>query len=215
MILHGYWRSSATYRVRIALALKGLACEYRPVNIATDRSAQFAADYRSLNPEARVPTLEAEGAILTQSWAILEWLEERYPAPPLLPETPAARARVRALAQLIVADIQPLQNLGVTEYLKQPLGADPQAVSGWLRHWISRGMAAFEAQLARDAATGRFCHGDTPTLADVCLVPQCYSARRFGVDPATYPCISRIEAACQTLPAFAAAAPELQPDATR
>jgi maleylacetoacetate isomerase len=215
MILHGYWRSSATYRVRIALALKGLACEYRPVNIATDRSAQFAADYRSLNPEARVPTLEAEGAILTQSWAILEWLEERYPAPPLLPETPAARARVRALAQLIVADIQPLQNLGVTEYLKQPLGADPQAVSGWLRHWISRGMAAFEAQLARDAATGRFCHGDTPTLADVCLVPQCYSARRVGVDPAAYPSISRIEAACQTLPAFAAAAPELQPDATR
>ncbi len=215
MILHGYWRSSATYRVRIALALKGLACEYRPVNIATDRSAQFAADYRSLNPEARVPTLEAEGAILTQSWAILEWLEERYPAPPLLPETPAARARVRSLAQLIVADIQPLQNLGVTEYLKQPLGADPQAVSGWLRHWISRGMAAFEAQLARDAATGRFCHGDTPTLADVCLVPQCYSARRFGVDPAAYPSISRIEAACQTLPAFAAAAPERQPDATR
>ncbi|MFM7066658.1 MAG: maleylacetoacetate isomerase [Gammaproteobacteria bacterium] len=215
MILHGFWRSSATYRVRIALALKGLACEYRPVNIGVDHAAQFSTPYQALNPESRVPTLEVDGLVLTQSWAILEWLEERHPIPPLLPGSPDERARVRGLAQLVVADIQPLQNLGVTEYLKQPLGASPEAVAAWLQHWIARGLAAFEARLARDAGTGRFCHGETPTLADVCLVPQCYSARRFGVDPAAYPQIARIEANCQALPAFAAAVPERQPDAIR
>jgi len=213
MILHGFWRSSATYRVRIALGLKGLAADYRPVNITAGGQQQFSVDYLRLNPEGRVPALEVEGQVLTQSWAILEWLEEAYPQPALLPADAFGRARVRALAQLVVADIQPLQNLGPTNYLGSQLGATPEQVAAWLKHWIGRGMQAFEAQLASDAAIGHFCHGDTPTLADTCLVPQCYSARRFGVGIEQFPNIARIEAACQALPAFAAAVPERQPDA--
>lgn len=213
MILHGFWRSSATYRVRIALALKGLAADYRPVNITAGGQQQFSADYLRLNPEGRVPALEVDGQVLTQSWAILEWLEEAYPQPALLPADAFGRARVRSLAQLVVADIQPLQNLGPTNYLSAELGARPDQVAAWLKHWINRGMAAFEAQLARDAATGQFCHGDSPTLADACLVPQCYAARRYGVGVEQFPNIARIEAACQALPAFAAAVPERQPDA--
>ena len=213
MILHGFWRSSATYRVRIALGLKGVAADYRPVNITAGGQQQFSADYLRLNPEGRVPALEVDGQVLTQSWAILEWLEEAYPQPALLPADTFGRARVRALAQLVVADIQPLQNLGPTNYLAGELGANPDQVAAWLKHWIGRGMAAFEAQLARDAATGQFCHGASPTLADACLVPQCYAARRYGVDVAQFPHIARIEAACQELPAFAAAVPERQPDA--
>jgi maleylacetoacetate isomerase len=213
MILHGFWRSSATYRVRIALGLKGLAADYHPVNITSGSQQQFSADYLRLNPEGRVPALEVDGQVLTQSWAILEWLEEAYRQPALLPADAFGRARVRALAQLVVADIQPLQNLGPTNYLASELGANPDQVAAWLKHWIGRGMAAFEAQLARDTATGQFCHGASPTLADACLVPQCYAARRYGVDVAQFPHIARIEAACQALPAFAAAVPERQPDA--
>lgn len=213
MILHGFWRSSATYRVRIALGLKGLTADYRPVNITAGGQQQFSPDYLRLNPEGRVPALEVAGQVLTQSWAILEWLEETYPQPALLPADTFGRARVRALAQLVVADIQPLQNLGPTNYLASQLGATPEQVAAWLQYWIGRGLAAFEAQLARDAATRQFCHGDTPTLADACLVPQCYAARRFGVDVAEYPTIARIAAACEALPAFAAALPERQPDA--
>lgn len=213
MILHGFWRSSATYRVRIALGLKGLAADYHPVNITSGSQQQFSADYLRLNPEGRVPALEVDGQVLTQSWAILEWLEDSHPQPPLLPADAFGRARVRALAQLVVADIQPLQNLGPTNYLSDPLGATPEQVATWLKHWIGRGMQAFEAQLARDAATGQFCHGSAPTLADACLVPQCYAARRYGVAVEQFPNIARIEAACQALPAFAAAIPERQPDA--
>ena len=213
MILHGFWRSSATYRVRIALGLKGLAADYRPVNITAGGQQQFSADYLRLNPEGRVPALEVDGQVLTQSWAILEWLEETHPQLALLPADAFGRARVRALAQLVVADIQPLQNLGPTNYLAGELGATPDQVAAWLKHWITRGLTAFEAQLARDVATGQFCHGAVPTLADACLVPQCYAARRYGVDIAQFPLIARIEAACQALPAFQAAAPERQPDA--
>ena len=213
MILHGFWRSSATYRVRIALGLKGVAADYRPVNITAGGQQQFSADYLRLNPEGRVPALEVDGQVLTQSWAILEWLEETYPQPALLPADAFGRARVRALAQLVVADIQPLQNLGPTHYLSAELGATPDQVAVWLKHWINRGLSAFEAQLARDAATGQFCHGASPTLADACLVPQCYAARRYGVDVVQFPNITRIEAACQALPAFQAAVPERQPDA--
>jgi maleylacetoacetate isomerase/maleylpyruvate isomerase len=213
MILHGFWRSSATYRVRIALGLKGLAADYRPVNITAGGQQQFSTDYLRLNPEGRVPALEVDGQVLTQSWAILEWLEETHPQPALLPADAFGRARVRALAQLVVADIQPLQNLGPTNYLGSHLGATPEQVAAWLQHWIGRGMQACEAQLARDTATGQFCHGNLPTLADACLVPQCYSARRFGVSIEQFPNIARIEAACQALPAFAAAVPERQPDA--
>ena len=213
MILHGFWRSSATYRVRIALGLKGVAADYRPVNITAGGQQQFSADYLRLNPEGRVPALEVDGQVLTQSWAILEWLEETYPQPALLPADAFGRARVRALAQLVVADIQPLQNLGPTHYLSAELGATPDQVAVWLKHWINRGLSAFEAQLARDAATGQFCHGASPTLADACLVPQCYAARRYGVDVVQFPNITRIEAACQALPAFQTAVPERQPDA--
>ena len=213
MILHGFWRSSATYRVRIALGLKGVAADYRPVNITAGGQQQFSADYLRLNPEGRVPALEVDGQVLTQSWAILEWLEETYPQPALLPADAFGRARVRALAQLVVADIQPLQNLGPTHYLSAELGATPDQVAVWLKHWINRGLSAFEAQLARDAATGQFCHGASPTLADACLVPQCYAARRYGVDVVQFPNITRVEAACQALPAFQAAVPERQPDA--
>jgi maleylacetoacetate isomerase len=213
MILHGFWRSSATYRVRIALGLKGVAADYRPVNITAGGQQQFSADYLRLNPEGRVPALEVDGQVLTQSWAILEWLEETHPQPALLPADAFGRARVRALAQLVVADIQPLQNLGPTNYLSAELGATPDQVAVWLKHWINRGLSAFEAQLARDAATGQFCHGASPTLADACLVPQCYAARRYGVDVVQFPNITRIEAACQALPAFQAAVPERQPDA--
>lgn len=213
MKLYGYWRSSASYRVRIALHLKGIAFEYVPVHLLRDGGEQYSSAYRALNPESRVPSLEVDGHVLTQSMAILEWLEERYPTPSLLPADAFGRARVRGLAQLIVADIQPLQNTGVVRYLRDTLHCDEPAAAGWLAHWIGRGMAALEERLARDGATGRFCHGDAPTLADACLVPQCTAARRFGVDPAQFPRICAIEAACIALPAFQAAAPDRQPDA--
>ena len=215
--LYSYWRSSASYRVRIALELKALRYEYRPVHLLKDGGAQYAADYRQLNPEARVPTLVCEQGTLTQSTAIMEWLEERYPTPALLPRAPLARARVRAIAQLLVADIQPLQNVSVTRYLRERLKLDEEAVREWLRSWIGRGLDALEALLAQGAAGSEsgddFCVGDTPTLADACLVPQCYSSRRFGVDTQRYARISRIERHCNTLGAFARAAPERQPDA--
>ena len=211
--LYGFWRSSATYRVRIALGLKGLAFEYVPINLARDGGEQFSEAFRAVNPQSRVPALEAGGQVLLQSMAILEWLEETYPSPPLLPADPGGRARVRSLAQLIAADIQPLQNLAVTKYLREVLHADDAATGTWLVEWIGRGMSALEARLSAEPGTGRFCHGDAPTHADLCLVPQCHAARRFGVDPARYPTISRIEAACLELEAFRVAAPERQPDA--
>jgi maleylacetoacetate isomerase len=212
--LHGYWRSSAAYRVRLALAWKGLPYDYLPVNLARDGGEQFAADYVRLNPQSRVPTLEVDGAVLTQSMAILEWLEEEFPAAPrLLPDAPLARARVRSLAQLVVADIQPLQNTAVTRYLRERQQWPDEAVAAWLREWIGRGLRALEQRLAGEPATGRFCHGDAPTLADVCLVPQCYASRRFGVDVAAFPRIAAIEAACAELEPFRRALPELQPDA--
>jgi len=215
--LYGYWRSSASFRVRIALELKALRYEYRPVHLLNDGGGQYAAGYRQLNPEARVPTLVCAEGALTQSMAIMEWLEEQYPTPALLPRAPLARARVRAIAQLLVADIQPLQNVSVTRYLRERLKLDEGAVREWLRSWIGRGLEALEAQLAHatadGAASGDFCVGDTPTLADVCLVAQCYSSRRFGVDTERYARITRIERRCNALAAFVRAAPERQPDA--
>lgn len=212
MRLHSYCRSSASYRVRIALGLKSLPYEYVAVNLLQEGGEQNSAGYRRLNPNARVPTLEVDGAALTQSLAIIEYLDEAHPAPPLLPVAPIERARVRALAQLIAADIQPLQNTSVTGYLAATHGLKAPEITQWYRHWIGRGLAALEAMLAVDDATGRYCHGDAPTLADVCLVPQVYAARRFGVEIEACPTVLRIEAACQALPAFAAAAPERQPD---
>ena len=214
LTLYSYWRSSASYRVRIALKLKGCAYTYQPVHLVRDGGVQYSDSYRELNPESRVPTLVSGALPLTQSMAILEWLEESYPAPALLPKDLAGRARVRGLAQLFVADVQPLQNIGALKYLKNALHVDPEGVRQWLQHWIGRGMAAFEAHLAA-APAGRYCHGDQLTLADVCLVPQCYAARRNGLDINAYPNIARIEAHLQQLPAFIDAAPDNQPDAER
>ena len=211
--LYSYWRSSASHRVRIALQLKGLAYEYLPVHLAHAGGEQFSAAYRALNPQSRVPALETPDGVLTQSMAIMEWLEETYPEPALMPRTAGARARVRAMAQLLVADVQPLQNLSVTRYLHERLHQDEAAINTWRREWIGRGLAALEDLLAREPEHGDFCVGSHPTLADACLVPQCASARRFGVDLAAWPRIAGIEKACNAIAAFQRAAPEQQSDA--
>ena len=213
--LYNYWRSSASHRVRIALQLKGLSYEYVPVHLGAGEGEQFSAAYRALNPQSRVPSLESADGILTQSMAILEWLEETHPEPALLPRSARERARVRAMAQLLVADIQPLQNQSVTRYLQSTLRIDEAGLKAWLRHWIGRGLGALEAMLGQEAATGDFCLGAQPTFADVCLVPQCASARRFGVELGEYPRIARIDHNCSALSAFQRAAPAEQPDAPR
>jgi maleylacetoacetate isomerase len=213
LLLYSYWRSSASYRVRIALELKGLCYEYAPVDFLANGGLQYGADYRCVNPQARVPTLVCEKEVLTQSMAIMEWLEERYPDPALLPNDPGQRARVRAIAQLLVADIQPLQNVSVTRYLREQLKLSEQGVREWLRAWIGRGFGALEELLGQAPQSGDYCMGGAPTLADACLIPQCYSSRRFGVEPELYPRIARIERHCRTLAAFQKAAPEQQPDA--
>ncbi|PWS34773.1 maleylacetoacetate isomerase [Falsiroseomonas bella] len=211
MILHGYFRSSAAWRVRIALGLKGLTA--RQVSRHLRKGEQAAPDHLALNPQGLVPTLEVAGqGALTQSLAVLEWLDETQPGPRLLPADAWGRARVRALAQIIACDIHPIQNLRVLQYLKREMGQEQPAIDAWARHWIATGLAAFEARLAEPAA-GRFCHGDVPGMADLCLVPQLGNARRFGCDLSPYPRILAVEAACRALPAFMAAAPEAQPDA--
>ena len=212
MKLYSYFRSSAAYRVRIALNLKGIAYEYLPINLR--QGEQRAAPFRSINVQQLVPALADERGTFTQSLAIIEYLEERYPEPPLLPGPPEARARVRGIALAIACDIHPLDNLRVLQYLTHTLEVGEEAKNIWYRHWIDLGLAALETQLAGDAATGPFCHGATPTLADVCLVPQLANARRLPLPLDAYPTLLRIEAACAALPAFAAAAPDRQPDAT-
>jgi maleylpyruvate isomerase len=211
--LYGYWRSSAAYRVRIALELKGLAYQTRPVHLTLAGGEQHAAPFQALNPQGLVPVLVDGEEVLSQSLAIIEYLEETHPAPPLLPGTPAARARVRALAQVVACDLHPLNNLRVLRYLGENLGASADAQTVWYRHWLQAGLAALERRLGTEPGTGEFCHGAAPTLADLCLVPQLYNARRHALDLAPFPTLTRIEAACQALPAFAAAAPERQPDA--
>jgi maleylpyruvate isomerase len=211
MKLYSYFRSSAAYRVRIALNLKGLAYEYVPVHLR--KGEQRAEPYRAVNAQQLVPALADDRGTFTQSLAIIEYLEERYPEPPLLPAAPEARARVRAIALAIACEIHPLDNTRVLQYLTRTLGVGEEAKNGWYRHWIDLGLSALEAQLAGDPATGKFCHGAAPTLADVCLVPQLANARRFPMPVDGYPTLVRIEAACNALPAFAAAAPALQPDA--
>ncbi|MFN7136820.1 MAG: maleylacetoacetate isomerase [Thermomonas sp.] len=211
--LYSYWRSSAAYRVRIGLNLKGLAYDTVPVHLVLDGGQQHSAAYRDLNPQALVPTLCHGQRRLTQSLAILEYLDEVWPEPALLPATARERQRVRALALLVACDIHPLNNLRVLQYFEREWGVPQPERDGWVRHWIEDGFRAVEALLADHPSTGDFCEGETPTLADCCLVPQVYNARRFGVDLAAYPTIRRIEAACLALPAFIAARPEHQPDA--
>jgi maleylacetoacetate isomerase len=212
MKLYDYFRSSAAYRVRIALNLKGVAPERASVHLR--RGAQRAEDYLTMNPQGLVPALVTDsGDVLTQSLAIIEWLEESYPQPPLLPRDAPGRARVRALSLAIACDIHPLNNLRVLNYLTGTLGATDAQKDGWYRYWCDVGLEALETQLAREASTGPFCHGDTPTMADICLVPQLANARRVDLDLSPYPTLLSIETACTALPAFAAAAPHRQPDA--
>jgi maleylacetoacetate isomerase len=212
MKLYDYFRSSAAYRVRIALNLKALAPERAFVHLR--RGAQRGDDYLAVNPQGLVPALVTDtGDVLTQSLAIIEWLDETHPKPPLLPADPGGRARVRGLALAIACDIHPLNNLRVLNYLVGTLGATEAQKDGWYRYWCDVGLEALETRLAREAATGAYCHGGAPGLADICLVPQLANARRVRLDLSPYPTLLRIEAACAALPAFADAAPARQPDA--
>jgi maleylacetoacetate isomerase len=214
--LHTYFRSSAAYRVRIALNLKGLAYESIPVHLLKNGGEQLQESYRAINPAGLVPSLQDGGHILTQSLAILEYLDEAYPEVPLLPRDPFARARVRALAQTIACEIHPLNNLRVLKYLTGTLQLTEVAKTQWYRHWTEQGLRTLEAHLTRnsgEAETGAFCHGDTPTMADCCLVPQVFNAQRFQVDMSAYPTVMAIHARCSALKAFAAAHPSQQQDA--
>jgi maleylacetoacetate isomerase len=212
-LLYGYWRSSAAYRVRIALNLKAIDYEQVPVHLVRDGGEQHQPSYRELNPQRLVPILVVGDTVITQSLAILEYLEETGPPPALLPADAAGRARVRSLAQIIACDVHPLQNLRVLNYLTGELGADDGQRIAWARHWVCEGLRALEERLARSSATGTFCHGESPGLADACLVPQLYNAVRFGCELDAFPTVRRIDEACRELRAFAAAAPETQPDA--
>ncbi len=212
MKLIGYFRSSAAYRVRIALQLKGIAVEHASRHLR--KGEQRAPDYAALNPQMLVPALVLDsGDVLTQSLAILEFLEETHPQPPLLPRDPVDRARVRALALIPTADIHPIQNLRVMNYLREKFGQTEESAFAWSRHWIQTGFDAYEATVAKDPKTGTFSHGDAPTMADLCLIPQVFNAARFKVDMKRYPTIQRIYDACMRLPAFDAAQPGKQPDA--
>ena len=213
MKLYDYFRSSAAYRVRIGLNLKGLAYESIPVHLTRDGGEQLKSDYRAVHPGALVPALQDGDAIITQSLAILEYLDEAHPMVPLMPRDALGRARVRALALTVACDIHPLNNLRVLRYLVKQGGLTEDAKNAWYVHWVQEGFAALEVLLSASGSTGRFCHGDTPTIADCVLVPQVFNASRFGIDLGAYPTILRIDAACQAVPAFAAAHPSRQPDA--
>ncbi len=210
--LYSYFRSSAAYRVRIALGLKGLDYRIVPVHLLRHGGEQLGDDYRRRNPEGLVPALDEDGRILTQSLAIMEYLDETHGPATLLPTDAPGRARVRALALHVACDIHPLNNLRVLRWLAHELKVEPSARDDWYRHWVELGFRSLEAQL-QSPATGRCCHGDAPGLADCCLVPQVYNARRYDVDLSAFPTIERIAAHCESLPAFQAARPDAQPDA--
>lgn len=213
MKLYTYFRSSAAYRVRIALGLKGLVHESVPVHLLRDGGEQNQAAYKSKNPLGVVPTSETNTGVLMQSLAIIEWLEETYPKPSLLPANVDARAYVRAVAQAIACDIHPLNNLRVLGYLSKELGVSETQRTQWYRHWVHEGLQAVECMLVQSDAAGRYCYGDTPTLADCCLVPQVFNARRFHCALDDMPTIRRIVLACEDLEEFQKAAPAQQADA--
>lgn len=214
MKLYSYFRSSASYRVRIALNMKGLACDVVPVHLLKDGGEQLLPEYRKLNPDALVPSLQLDdGAVLTQSLAIIEYLEEVHPAPALLPVDALDRAWVRGIALAIACDIHPINNLRVLRYLVGEMKLSEDDKNRWYRHWVEQGLTAVEQTLAGDSRTGRFCLGDTPGLADCFLVPQIANAQRMQCDLSRMPTLLRINDACLALEAFAAASPARQPDA--
>jgi maleylpyruvate isomerase len=213
--LYSYFRSSAAYRLRIALALKGVAFETVPVHLLRDGGEQFAETYSRLNPQCLVPALEITEGALAQSLAIIEWLEETYPEPPLLPQDRFLRARIRGFALAIACDIHPLNNLRVLKKLRADLGADDGKVNAWYRHWVEEGLGALERMVAPEAVARGLCFGERPSLADICLVPQMANARRYACDTSAMPRLVAIDAALRERPAFQAAAPEAQPDFER
>ncbi|MGP1255814.1 MAG: maleylacetoacetate isomerase [Kiloniellales bacterium] len=210
-VLHNFFRSSTSFRVRAALNVKGL--DYTYLAYVLRKGEQRGSRYLTLNPQGLVPTLETPQGALAQSLAIIEWLDDTNPEPPLLPTDPWARARVRSLAHTVALDIHPINNLRVLRYLSEVLGADEDAVAIWFRHWVSETFTPLEQRLSQEPETGRFCHGESPSLADICLAGQVLNNRRFSVSMADYPTIQRIFDACMALPAFEAAAPNNQPDA--
>ncbi len=211
--LYSFWRSSAVYRVRIALNLKGLEHEIVPVNLTRDGGEQHSSEFHAVNPQELVPVLRHGHRLIRQSMAIMEYLDETWPASPLLPATARDRARVRALAQVVACDIHPLNNLRVLQYLERELKLQQPERDAWVQHWIRIGLETMETLLADHPATGLYCEGEVPGLADCCLIPQVYNARRFGVDLTPFPSVVRIDAACCELPEFEAAKPENQIDA--
>jgi maleylacetoacetate isomerase len=212
LVLYTYWRSSSAYRVRIVLNLKGLDYEARPVHLVEEGGQHLKPDYRALSPQAQLPTLVDDGRVVRQSMAILEYLDETRPEPALMPKDAAGRAKVRELMQAVGTDIHPVGNLRVLKAIEAEFGADQAGKEAWSRRWIGLGFDGLEKLLAEGVA-GRFSYGDTPTLADACLVPQYYNAVRWGVDLTPFPTIRRVVEACQALEAFKKAAPEAQPDA--
>ncbi len=211
--LYSYFRSSAAYRVRIALNIKGLSYDYLPVHLLRNGGMQFAEPFRTMNPQQLVPLLDDDGLQVSQSLAIIEYLDEKFPQVRLLPDSAEGRARVRQIAMAIACDIHPLQNLRVLKYLTGTLGLSEDDKLGWLKHWLGLGLEALEADLLRASSRGNFCFGDSPTMADCLLVPQMFSASRFGIDVSPYPTLRTIYAACEALAPIAAAHPARQPDA--
>lgn len=212
LVLHNYFRSSAAYRVRIAMSLKGLDYQYIPVHLTREGGKQFQEPYKSLNPQQLVPLLDDSGVHVSQSLAIIEYLDEKFPQFPLLPDSMAGRARVRQIAMAIACDIHPLQNLRVLKYLTGTLALSEETKNDWIKHWLGVGLEALEADLSRAGSRGTFCFGDSPGMADCALVPQMFSASRFGVDLELFPTLRAIYAQCEALPAFAAAHPARQID---
>lgn len=211
MKLYTFFRSSAAFRVRIALNLKGL--EYESIPKAFAKHEHRAADYLAVNPQGLIPALDTDGAVLSQSLAILEYLEETHPTPAFLPSDAIGRARVRSMALAIVADLHPLNNLRVLNYLRKELGQDDNGVNTWYRHWVTEGFTGLEQQARSYSKGNRYCYGDAISLADICLVPQMFNARRFETDLSAFPTLVAISTHLESLPAFEAARPELQPDA--